>query len=471
MSRMIPSVSIFAGLALLAMAGCGGGGSKGSPSSPITPPSTPSSASQWIWQGGPDQGNQAGIYGTKGTAAASNIPGGRESAVSWTDASGDLWLFGGSAAPTSTEDQFFNDLWKFSDGKWTWMSGSKLVDQPGTYGSLGVASPDNAPGARTQAVGWTDKSGDFWLFGGIGRDAFGDQNDLNDLWRYSHGQWTWMSGSNTGNQTQWGIYGTKGEPASDNIPGARESAVGWTDKSGDLWLFGGVGYDSVGAWSYLNDLWKYSGGQWTWMGGSKLANQAGTYGTQGTAAAENTPGARSLAVTWTDAAGDFWLFGGSPGPNGQFNIFNDLWKYSGGQWTWMAGSDNWDQSGSYGTQGVAAAGNSPGARVSSLAWIDASGDLWLFGGDGYDLAGEIGLLNDLWKFSNGKWQWVAGPDVENQPASYGILGTAASGNLPGGRSSSVTWIDSSANLWLFGGYGYDADGSLTYLSDLWECKP
>jgi hypothetical protein len=35
--------------------------------------------------------------------------------------------------------------------------------------------------------------------------------------------------------------------------------VGWTDKYGNLWLFGGAGYDSVsgGSFAYLNNLWEY----------------------------------------------------------------------------------------------------------------------------------------------------------------------------------------------------------------------
>ena len=40
--------------------------------------------------------------------------------------------------------------------------------------------------------------------------------------------------------------------------------------------------------------------------------------------------------------------------------------------------------GVYGTQGTAAAGNVPGARMGGSAWLDASGNVWLFGGLGLD---------------------------------------------------------------------------------------
>ena len=53
-----------------------------------------------------------------------------------------------------------------------------------------------------------------------------------------------MSGSNQANQA--GTYGIKGQASSTNVPGARYGAVSWVDSNDDLWLFGGVGYDSVG---------------------------------------------------------------------------------------------------------------------------------------------------------------------------------------------------------------------------------
>jgi hypothetical protein len=107
-----------------------------------------------------------------------------------------------------------------------------------------------------------------------------------------------------------GTYGTHGTAAPGNIPGGRFHAVRWTDSSGNLWLFGGDALDSNGTKSYLNDLWKYSAGQWTWMGGSSIALQPGIYGTQGTATAANVPGGREQSFSWTDASGNFWLFGG-----------------------------------------------------------------------------------------------------------------------------------------------------------------
>ena len=116
----------------------------------------------WTWVGGANTINQTGIYGTKGTAAPGNIPGARDSAVSWADPSGNIWLFGGETNGSG----LFNDLWKLSSGQWTWIGGSNTVNQVGTYGTQGTANPANIPGARSNAVGWSDAAGNVWLLGG-----------------------------------------------------------------------------------------------------------------------------------------------------------------------------------------------------------------------------------------------------------------------------------------------------------------
>jgi hypothetical protein len=120
--------------------------------------------------------------------------------------------------------------------------------------------------------------------------------------------WIWVNGNQSANQP--GTYGAQGTAAAANIPGTRDAAVTWTDAAGNFWLFGGAGYDSAGGSFLLNDLWKYSSGQWTWVGGLNAGNSAGKYGSLGVAAAGNVPAGRSLATGWSDAAGNFWLFGG-----------------------------------------------------------------------------------------------------------------------------------------------------------------
>jgi N-acetylneuraminic acid mutarotase len=202
-----------------------------------------------------------------------------------------------------------------------------------------------------------------------------------------------------------GVYGTQGTAASTNVPGARSGYATWTDAGGDLWLFGGYGYDSAGTQGSLNDLWKYSpaGGVWTWVAGSNTVNAAGVYGTLGTAAAANLPGARYSTAAWTDSAGNLWMFAGtgydSAGAN---NELNDLWKYSpsSNQWTWVAGSNKVNATGAYGTQGVAATANVPGARDGVSALTDGK-FVWLFAGEGLNITGAdptAPAWSDLWKY-------------------------------------------------------------------------
>ena len=64
----------------------------------------------------------------------------------------------------------------------------------------------------------------------------------------------------------------------------------------------------------------------------------------------------------------------------------------------MSGSNTANTSGVYGTQDVASASNVPGARANSGTWTDSSGNLWLFGGEGYDSELSAGVLNDLWRY-------------------------------------------------------------------------
>ena len=154
-------------------------------------------------------------------------------------------------------------------------------------------------------------------------------SDLGDLWEFSPTtkEWKWVIGTSALNQAA--VFGTQGTASTSNTPGGRDSAVGWTDSSGNLWLFGGYG-DGATAWSGgvtwgdMNDLWEFNTttNEWTWMSGSSTANQPGVYGTLGVASATYTPAARDTAVVWNDSSGNFWLFGGQ-----NTGFFNDLWRY------------------------------------------------------------------------------------------------------------------------------------------------
>jgi hypothetical protein len=161
---------------------------------------------EWAWMGGsnstPNNSGHPGVYGTLGNYAPGNMPGGRFNAVGWTQENGHFWLFGGQGFDSGTDfrtEGILGDLWEFdprrgSTGEWAWKGGSSTFDgslyatgpgeEYGIYGSMHQFADGNFPGGRTDAAGWTDKDGNFWLFGGWGLDADTFIFDLDDFWEY-----------------------------------------------------------------------------------------------------------------------------------------------------------------------------------------------------------------------------------------------------------------------------------------------
>ncbi|MGB7848268.1 MAG: kelch repeat-containing protein [Candidatus Acidiferrum sp.] len=328
----------------------------------------------------------------------------------------------------------------------------------------------------------------------------------------AHNDWTWIDGTNRAGVASPPTpqYGSLPSTAPTtipnpftNTPGARYSAAGWTDKFGNLFLFGGDGWELSGNSQAdtlnapMNDLWVCAMSsdycQWQLVGGYdptvEVVNTVNTtVGAQIIANAQNegqsgfypgtplAPEARSGAATWTDSTGNLWLFGGKS-RGAQF--LNDLWVYNTsafnganytiteGTWTLVAGSGTPDQLGIYTGAPFTL---TPGSRVNPVSWTDSSGNLWLFGGFGYDGSGTIGYLNDLWEYTGGNWIWISGGNTNkaNQKGIYGTPGTASASNAPGGRHESVGWADANGNLWLFGGEGQDSVGTTNgILNDLW----
>jgi N-acetylneuraminic acid mutarotase len=436
-------------------------------------------AVEWTWVSGSNLISESGIYGTKGQPSSTNVPGARRQSVSWLDSSGRFWLFGGDGLDSHGAAGELNDLWRFDPTtlEWTWMSGSDLKEYPGIYGTRGESAPANAPGARQYALSWIDPRGNLWLFGGLGYDSTGRYGLLNDLWRYDPLtlEWTWESGSN--NRDPSGIYGTKRTADPSNVPGGRQGAVSWLDPLGRFWLFGGLGRDSTGAIGWLNDLWKYDPTtlEWTWVSGSDQVNQKGVYGTQNRPAPANVPGSRVWATSWRQPNSELWIFGGLGYDSAVGGgTLNDLWKFDPTtmEWTWVSGSSSNGEAGRYGTKGTPSPSNVPGVRQHAATWFDSRGNLWLFGGDGYDSIPWVGQLNDLWEFdlTNLQWTWVSGSSTLAQrgPGIYGTKGIADPSNYPGGRYAALCGSDAQGRFWLYGGAGADSSGGGGYLNDLWQ---
>jgi hypothetical protein len=89
-----------------------------------------SSANQWTWMSGsstlPPSDFIPAVFGTLGTPAVANTPGGRSMATGWTSSDGHLWLFGGFNFDSQDQIFYLNDLWQFDpvSMQWAWMGGS-----------------------------------------------------------------------------------------------------------------------------------------------------------------------------------------------------------------------------------------------------------------------------------------------------------------------------------------------------------
>jgi VCBS repeat-containing protein len=193
-------------------------------------------------------------------------------------------------------------------------------------------------------------------------------------------------------------------------------------------------------------------------------NASGIYGVKGTPGILNTPGARHSSSSWVACDHQFWVFGGF-GPSGRHN---DLWTFNPDteEWTWKHGSNLVGQPGVYGTKGVSAPANTPGARQGAVCWTEGC-EIWLFGGT---TDGGVTFHNDLWRYSiyGGEWTWMGGSNTTNGLGTYGTKGTGNVNNIPGARRDAVGWVTPN-KLWLFGGHGFPGSGTVEDdLNDLWS---
>ncbi|GAB4147874.1 MAG: hypothetical protein Fur0041_21690 [Bacteroidia bacterium] len=205
------------------------------------------------------------------------------------------------------------------------------------------------------------------------------------------------------------------------------------------------------------------------MKGSNAPNSPGNFGVQGVPASTNNPPGLYEPYEFQDAQGNFWIFGGIN--SASFLMYGDVWKFDplSLTWTWMKGTGTTNAQAVYGTQGVPAPTNRPGARFRGFSWSDNNGNFWIFGGYGYDANGNLGRLSDLWKYdiATNEWTWMKGPNTINTPGSYGTLQTPSMANNPPPRDECASaWVSNTGELWMFGG-----EGPGGFFSDMWKYTP
>lgn len=129
-----------------------------------------------------------------------------------------------------------------------------------------------------------------------------------------------------------------------------------------------------------------------------------------------------------------------------------------------------------------ASANQPGGRGFGNSWVDASGNFFLFAGQGFDGVGAVGSLNDLWEYSPGsnQWRWMGGNNTvpagnygvyNGRTGSYGTEGAYAAGNIPPqsalafSSASSANFVEGVSSSFTFNAVGsptptYTENGTL-----------
>jgi len=122
----------------------------------------------------------------------------------------------------------------------------------------------------------------------------------------------------------------------------------------------------------------------------------------------------------------------------------------GGVWTWMHG-DTANNISVYGAPGQFDPSYRPAFYYERCSWKDKQGKFWY-----------MAMGDSLWKFDPmiQQWAFIRGSGVG---AIYGVKGIPNPLNTPGARSlTTLTWADTTGNLWLFGGL------YAQIYSDLWK---
>lgn len=212
-------------------------------------------------------------------------------------------------------------------------------------GGSAINSPNSdarMEGRRNAATWCYDNN--MYIFGGKG-----ENNRLNDLWKYEidSNRWLW-------------------QPNSPEQLTQRSGSASW-NIDGVLWLYGGRN-DSKGEHS-LDDMWEYHPTSRNWS----------KHNTDG-------PGNRYGATTWVhEEKSILYLYGGK---SDKSTVHSDIWSFDPKTLKWT---------------NVPYSGNSPGARDDSVAAVSGN-TVYLFGGrdpSGSDVPrlSQLDLVSMVWKES------------------------------------------------------------------------
>ena len=344
-------------------------------------------------------------YGTKGVFSATNSPGPRKKSTTFSDAAGNLYLFGGS---------YLNDLWKFdiSLNQWAWIGGDQGQDGfEGIPGPVGVESNLYFPSIRRDVKPSIGPDGMIYIYGGYA-DTW-DGYIRSDLWRYNptNNAWTLIYNRVVANNSVSGQnIAAMGAENVNNHPGRLSHHTSWFYNN-SLYTFGGTPFYTTDEDGYYNQVWKYNLTTQQW---ACLKNPSGTdalYGEQLVSNANNTPPRLQSTSTAVTIGNEAYFFGGREIGGDTSDLDNRglhscLWKFNmtTNEWTWMKGRTIVFNPGFYGKKGIEREENLPASQANSFLWVD-NGIIKMYGGKT-----SAGNLIEFWKYdpSSNNFTWIDG---------------------------------------------------------------
>src|SRR5438270_7263952 len=191
----------------------------------------------------------------------------------------------------------------------------------------------------------------------------------------------------------------------------QHASVAFNGANSQLIVFGGD--NSVGV---VNDTWSFDGTRW-----NRLQPP------------QSPPARTSAAMVYDPDTKTVILFGGDThtAPNG---ILNDTWSFDGTTWTQLQ-----------------PAHQPPPRYDAAMAYDPVNHEIVLFGG----FVDQVSFVNDTWTFD--------GTDRTQR--------SSGTGTDPSQRYGAAMAFDSNTgSVILFGGLGFTAAGTSTYLADTWSWK-
>ncbi|HTR81049.1 MAG TPA: kelch repeat-containing protein [Bacteroidota bacterium] len=446
----------------------------------------PTESQTWTWVSGSKSDTLVPDFGTRGQFSPSNQPPGLKNAAMWTGPDGRIYLFGGD----NGSSHYYNTIWVYDPGldEWMWKRGSNTPNASRVLGTMGYPSETNDPGARTGFAWSATSTGDLWIFGGMNQNA----DIYSDMWKYDFAldRWIWYSVSSGEYEDGSVLNRDANFPALGGVgfPGSRDYAQIYYDQdSSKAWLFMGEGFE-LGSPGTMADVWELDPFNHVsyFVAGTSNPDDGGQYPPLFNVeynSGDASPPARSHHSLWKTSNGKFYFFGGV---NGAGEYLTDLWSWnpSNEKWAFVAGADQDNYFGYYGTLGVPyvipgavptyPAGNTPGSRQNSATWITQDGKLAIYGGSGYTQSAGPTQLNDLFVYDPavGTMTWAAGsstlPTNASQEPVFGVEGAASDSIYPGSRDGAAVTVDAKGKVWLFGGIAYSTAGNSGYRNDLFS---